>query len=59
MAVEFVDERLSTWAVRRGYSRLHLKKGGDTPLNLDSFAAMEILETYLREREGKEKPPIS
>ena len=59
-AVELVDERLSTWAVREGYSRLHLEKGGESPLNVDSFAAMEILEAYLREKEGKARPvPIS
>lgn len=46
----FRDERLSTWSVKEKYERLELRKG-DGPINLDSFAAMEILDDLLSEKD--------
>jgi putative Holliday junction resolvase len=42
----YVDEKLSTKSTRERYAHLDLRKNNSS-INLDSFAAMEILEDYL------------
>ena len=47
-----IDERLSTETVQTKYSRLKLTKNA-TAINIDSFAAMEILESFFLNQNHK------
>lgn len=46
------DETLSTWSARKNFYRLKLKKG-TSPINIDSFAAREILISYLNNKTSR------
>ena len=45
--IAYQDERLSTWSVKNKFKRLKLDKN-NSEKNIDSFAAMEILNDYLQ-----------
>ena len=49
--IKLVHEGLSTWVTKQDFPNLALKKSSATPLNLDSFSALEILKTYFQQRE--------
>jgi putative Holliday junction resolvase len=46
LTIVYHDETLSTWATRKKFSYLHLKKSF-AAINIDSFSAMEIVKDYL------------
>lgn len=52
LKVVIQDETLSTWSARKNFSRLKLKKGTSL-INIDSFAAREILISYLNNKISK------
>ncbi len=52
LSIKLIDETLSTWATLQGFPKLKNRKGlmQDKPaFNQDSFAAREILISYLEE----------
>ena len=51
MEIRLVHEGLSTWAGKKNFPSIRLEKSTQTPLNIDSFSAREILRTYFNEKE--------
>ncbi len=54
--IQAIHEGLSSWASKANFPHLHLRKS-TTPVNIDSFAAREILQTYFYQQTIKNRQP--